>query len=789
MKKLLFLTLFIYNSFIFSQTPQGINYQAIAYKSTGAIVVSGTIKIRLSILNNTSTGTALYTELHTKTTTAQGLYNLVIGQGTSPTGTFTAIPWGIGNKFLKVELDPLGLATPNYTATGTSQLMSVPYALYSESSKNAQNAQTADNVNPANSIKTISNVATLRQTTGINSGDVVFVRGYYTNNDGGGGSFIWNNDPAPVSPATVPTYTDNGGTIIVPTGNTSGRWLRIIDGNTVNVKWFGAKADASYYGVFFDLVTGTDNQPYFREAIKFCILKNYELNIPPGDLYDYTSTTSPPVKTVKNYQYKVNSTIVIDGPINIKGQLSSSIIGTMNNTSAIFDIIGCYRGKIENLDIIGYQYKPKAGIWFKTSTSQAMELNNVRINTCNFGVYCNEGGAVDRMVFNRCDFSSNVEAGFYLISNTTNTAPLTFIHTIMNSNGYQDWMGAQGIVKPYNCYQFYAINTTNLSYIGGQISKHFSPENQSLVYLENGRGANFQGVDIEGELLVRPDGSTSVPFKGSAFHLKNFTSFNLTQSEIWQINTTAGGSVFYFEGNCGNINIQTTDLDNVRNRNFGNYTYSINVDSTNFYNNPPITNDPTMIDPNYNFTTTFLNFDGQTHKLSTGALNSLEKSKMEILTNIGGPIVPNLKFDSIFKIHPTNTSSSNYLITNDLQTTTYIEKNISNASVVYIEIECSQNSFEPDGQLFIQELDASNIQIGNVTYASLKATNTINGNFYSYVKKDISLNTKKIRYGFVNKNSGCVGCNIPDHATVKGLTVYIDYRNPISKRQRMNTDY
>ncbi len=267
MKKLLFLTLFIYNSFIFSQTPQGINYQAVAYKSTGAIVVSGTIKIRLSILNSTSTGTVLYTELHTKTTTAQGLYNLVIGQGTSPTGTFASIPWGIGNKFLKVELDPLGLATPNYTATGTSQLMSVPYALYSENSK------IAENINPANSIKTINNIAGLRNISGSNNGDIVFVRGYYTNNDGGGGNFIWNS---------TSSVLDNNGIIIKPTAITAaGRWVRIFDGDFVNVKWFGLTGN--------DTNTSTTGPNNSIILTKICNSYNY-IFFPKG-VYLFTAKT------------------------------------------------------------------------------------------------------------------------------------------------------------------------------------------------------------------------------------------------------------------------------------------------------------------------------------------------------------------------------------------------------------------------------------------------------------------------------------------------------------------
>jgi hypothetical protein len=72
----------------------------------------------------------VYTELHIKTTNAFGLVDLEIGRGTAPTGSFSAINWGTNMYFLKVDMDPAGGAT--YQLMGTSQLLSVPYALYAK---------------------------------------------------------------------------------------------------------------------------------------------------------------------------------------------------------------------------------------------------------------------------------------------------------------------------------------------------------------------------------------------------------------------------------------------------------------------------------------------------------------------------------------------------------------------------------------------------------------------------------------------------------------------------------
>jgi hypothetical protein len=130
MKKLLFFAILLFSVCIYSQAPQGISYQAVAFNTSGNPIVNGTVGVKISILDNSISGTVVYAETHTKSTNSQGLFNLNIGQGTPLSGTFPAINWGANSKFLKVEVDPNGGA--NYTTVGTTQLMSVPYALYAE---------------------------------------------------------------------------------------------------------------------------------------------------------------------------------------------------------------------------------------------------------------------------------------------------------------------------------------------------------------------------------------------------------------------------------------------------------------------------------------------------------------------------------------------------------------------------------------------------------------------------------------------------------------------------------
>lgn len=117
-------------SLVSAQVPQAFSYQTIAFNAAGAPVANGNVSFRISILDNSATGTVLYTETQTKTTNSKGLVNLNIGQGTATTGNFGGINWATNTKFVKVEMDPAGGS--NYTNVGVNQLMSVPYAQVSK---------------------------------------------------------------------------------------------------------------------------------------------------------------------------------------------------------------------------------------------------------------------------------------------------------------------------------------------------------------------------------------------------------------------------------------------------------------------------------------------------------------------------------------------------------------------------------------------------------------------------------------------------------------------------------
>jgi hypothetical protein len=133
MKKAIFtflgiLMMFVFISQLNAQVPQAFNYQAVARNATGVLLDNQSVGIKISIHQTTASGTVVYSETFTPTTNQFGLFTIEIGQGAPVTGTFNTIDWSTGSYFLQVQMDPAG--GTSYTNMGTTQLLTVPFAMY-----------------------------------------------------------------------------------------------------------------------------------------------------------------------------------------------------------------------------------------------------------------------------------------------------------------------------------------------------------------------------------------------------------------------------------------------------------------------------------------------------------------------------------------------------------------------------------------------------------------------------------------------------------------------------------
>ena len=131
MKKIYTLLLFLLCFSGYAQSPEKMTYQAVVRDANNTLLNNQTVGVKISILRSNITGVSVYSETQIITSNLNGLVSMEIGSGTT-SDNFSTIDWSIGPYFIKTEIDPTG--GESYSIIGTSQLLSVPFALYAKSS-------------------------------------------------------------------------------------------------------------------------------------------------------------------------------------------------------------------------------------------------------------------------------------------------------------------------------------------------------------------------------------------------------------------------------------------------------------------------------------------------------------------------------------------------------------------------------------------------------------------------------------------------------------------------------
>ena len=131
MKKIITLGVILFTTLtMYCQTPELMSYQAVVRDADSELLTDQAVGMKISILEDTATGTPVYVETQNPSTNSNGLLSLQVGAGTVVSGDITTIDWANHDYFIKTETDPTG--GQNYTIAGTSQILSVPYALLSK---------------------------------------------------------------------------------------------------------------------------------------------------------------------------------------------------------------------------------------------------------------------------------------------------------------------------------------------------------------------------------------------------------------------------------------------------------------------------------------------------------------------------------------------------------------------------------------------------------------------------------------------------------------------------------
>ncbi len=267
MNKKIFLTsFFIYLVFIgLAQVPEAFNYQAVVRNDAGEIVADQNVSFKISILQDSESGTTVYAETHSVTTNGFGLANLVIGNGTVIEGAFSPGGWGATSHFIKIEFDPEGGSA--YTHLGTSQLLSVPYAFHAQTVEEDE-VDDAD-ADPSNEIQTLD----------LGGFDL-------TLSDGGG-------------TVTVPSIWESSGANIfynagkVGVGKDPGADRRQFQVNAQNDQAVAAINNSATYGAIFATNSGGGPAADFRNSIRIVDGNQGAGKILTSDASGHTSWEDP----------------------------------------------------------------------------------------------------------------------------------------------------------------------------------------------------------------------------------------------------------------------------------------------------------------------------------------------------------------------------------------------------------------------------------------------------------------------------------------------------------------
>ncbi len=309
----------------YSQSPNAFQYQSVVRDGLGNPLADQPVSFEISIIEGIPTGTVVYTETHLITTNAFGIANMAIGTGTVTAGVFSDIVWANGNHYIKVSVDITGGSS--FTDMGTTQILSVPYALFAKNSGDAFSGSFTDLTNIPDLNGDVSGQIESNTVTGIQG------MGVSTNIPANGQVLKWNNTSSKWEPADdelgAAGTTDGVVTGASFTGTTT-KTLTLIRSNGLG----------DITAVFTDLVDDADASP--TNEIQSLSLSGNDLTIsggntvtlPTGTTYTAGSGISITGNSIANTAPDQTIAITGSGATTVTGTYPSfTVSSTDNNTT------------------------------------------------------------------------------------------------------------------------------------------------------------------------------------------------------------------------------------------------------------------------------------------------------------------------------------------------------------------------------------------------------------------------------------------------------------------------
>ena len=482
-----------------AQSPQRISYQSIIRDANNVVVASSAVSVKISLLQGTSTGPAVYVETHGITTNANGLVSLNIGEGTAISGSFAGIDWSNGPYLIQTATDPTG--GTDYSIVGTAPLNSVPYAL---NAANASVATTLAGTLPIASGGTgATTAAAARAALGLENVDntsdankpvsTATQTSLSTKVDKVTGKELSTNDYSTAEKAKLAAIT----------GNNTGDQVNIVGNAATATK---LQAIVTINGVAFD---GSAN----------ITLPSAAAGIP------YTGATQS--VDLGAYNLKVNGLTIGRGGGNVDGNTANGSMSLYSNSSGNSNTAYGYASLYSNTTGSSNIANGNQSLYFNTTGSNNTAIGNASLNSNTAGedntaigfgtLYKNNGGyntaSGSRSLYSNTTGGSNTAVGYFTgITNTTgNQNTLIGYSADVSSNNLSNAtaLGNQAIVTASNTIQLGNSSVTDVKTSGTLTA--------GAVTYPNSHGVANQVLTTTGSgTLTWATPSGGVPYTGAA---------------------------------------------------------------------------------------------------------------------------------------------------------------------------------------------------------------------------------------------------------------------------------
>jgi hypothetical protein len=414
--------------------PEGFNYQAVIRNTNGDLVINNQVDIEIVLKEGSSNGTSIYAEKHSKTTNSQGIVQLILGQGNVTQGNFSTIDWSSAAKYISIAVDIDGNNV--FTDLGSTQLLSVPYALYAKNAGSGggttYDAGAGININ-GNTISAADNSATNEiQSLSINGDQISISNGNTITLPPNSGT-----DAQTLSVNGNQLAISNGNTVTLPTGTTytagsgisingnaisatdnsttneiqsltlNGAQLAISGGNTVTLPTGTTYTAGSGIAINGNAISATDNS--VTNEIQSLSVNGNQLTI------SYGNTITLPTGTT----YTAGSGIAING---------NAISATDNSTTNEIQTISLNGNTLSLSNNGGSVNLPGTGTSLWTATGN--DIRNANSGNVNIGTSSNQGDGALKVYED-----GNQAAAFFQVDNPNSFYPAVSVYNNGDGNG------------------------------------------------------------------------------------------------------------------------------------------------------------------------------------------------------------------------------------------------------------------------------------------------------------------------------------------------------------------